>query len=295
MSSDGVGTAAEAGVGQHDDAHGEEHNDGHDDGALRERVNELAATVENLREQVTTLEAENERLREEVERLAEKRRTHALPWRAEIEGRVGDLEREEVDVGNLVAVAGGEDLLPIQRWTIARRKAPSVDEADPSTNRCRATFVWEAFDERATRSHGYARLGRKQIVRILETKGCPTHGQTVTRVMKHVARGSGPGDDPYSDENLLSLQGDHRGLRADADEWRDFVRQRALNVRRQATRGVPPEDSADGADATTAEADADPSLSPSEAAVLDGDQDPVTEPDEDSVQGHIDVGGDWSP
>ncbi len=143
--------------------------------------------------------------------------------------RIEELEAGEVDVGDLIDAGAVDSNLSIQT-KLAERRAGQLHERGNDKNLYRATYVWEAFHEHATRDRGRFKVTSKQVQRILEkTEGesFPTDRMTVQRVMKQLAKHTDRDrdcTDPEADSNLVvyDTRQSSNVLTADRDEWKAF-------------------------------------------------------------------------
>lgn len=145
----------------------------------------------------------------------------------QVQSDVADLQAGEVDASDVVTV-GGENLLPIQSWTLERRGGTEFN----SKNKYRATFVWEEFYRQAMDGRKYRKLKSAQVKNILRDPDgldlTDPNPNTVKRVMQFVAKGTGEGQggDPRdSDANLVWLETEDGSnvLKAIKSEWYEFV------------------------------------------------------------------------
>lgn len=162
--------------------------------------------------------AELEKRVQELEALTEALRR----WKKEVDDRLWDLERGEVDPAKLSA-SDPNTVLPIQHKA-AERDAGQLHESGNNANLYRATFVWKEFADRCDRDRGRLLLDSSQVKNILNKHDFPTNRNTVRRVMEFVARYSNPGgpsDDPSSESNLVAFKKnrDSNVLVADYGEW----------------------------------------------------------------------------
>lgn len=167
-----------------------------------------------LEERVAALEDEVERLNQNNEFL------RGLV--KEQKERIDDIVADQVDATQLGGV-DSEHQLEIQRRVSERQAGHDVNPQ----NLYRATFVWEQFYERAVADQGYWKLESPQVKNILDGEDLDTNPNTVKRVMKQLAKYTGPSDEVPFEKNLIQFQNgtDKNALVADRDDWEDWASQ----------------------------------------------------------------------
>lgn len=146
-------------------------------------------------------------------------------------GRVGDLERGEVSVSDVVDAGASDSELQIQRWRADVKEADHPDDVSGlSKNQARSTELWAYFPKLSDATHGKYKLTRSdatKVFRSLSDYDLPTDRNTVNRCMRFMARGTGPTDDPTDDDHLVTFQAGDQGsqsvLVANQDEFEEFV------------------------------------------------------------------------
>lgn len=216
-----------------------------------DRIDELEETVEQKEERIADLEAELESRaavrwdepspREIVLERPGSPQSVYLGEKVfdntdlieEIEDDVKQLKVQGVDAQDLVGMTGDDEPeLPIEDIVSQLR---SDMREDPSSNKARATVVFQAFGGRATSTNGGKLVLKSPAVRnILEDpeKGDmeEVNNNTLKRTIQQTAKLTSPHTKPEdrkarSPENLITVEkrDGNLALVADSDEWHDYL------------------------------------------------------------------------
>jgi len=215
---------------------------------LRDRVDDLAASVETLQEKEQSrpdIDWDGPNPAELAFTAAETGNTvkpySAIGARAkqreldELLERVCALEDGEADV--VVRSENDGDTLPIEA-SIAQRLNGT---GNLSANEERATLVFPKFGSQASSWNGKMKLDSDDVRAILdEQTDCAKEDwnyNTIKRVMKQTAKLTSQADDPEdrvadADENLFTLENGEKRLElvAERDDWQEFTADRKQEV-----------------------------------------------------------------